>query len=33
VAALAQGRDKDDTAALFEVLRQMAEPKGGTAWE
>jgi L-threonate 2-dehydrogenase len=33
LAALAQGRDKEDTAALFEVLRQMAEPKGGTAWE
>lgn len=28
VAALAQGRDKEDTAALFAVLRQMSAPGG-----
>ncbi|WAJ26390.1 NAD(P)-dependent oxidoreductase [Antarcticirhabdus aurantiaca] len=28
VAALAQGRDKEDTAALFAVLQQMSQPGG-----
>jgi len=31
VAALAQGRDADDTAALFSVLKDMARPAGAPA--